>query len=198
MTQALYEESTPFNARTDEPGPDVTESAAAGRSAGAAHRFRAKQFVATDGVLLAYASQTGFIDEVAETTRSDLEADGMAVRLAELGDVDWQTLAREPLILFMTSTTGDGDAPFAAEPFSDELMAAPVDLSHLRFGLLCAGDLSYNNFCGFGHRLRDWLTASGANALFEPIDVDCEDDETVERWRCCVRQMLTTVAMDSA
>lgn len=198
MNQALYEESTPSNARTDELGLGVTDSTPADRSTGAAHPVRANQSVATDSVLLAYASQTGFIDDVAEITRCDLEAAGIRVRLAELGDVDPQTLARETSILFMTSTTGDGDAPFAAEPFSDEVMAASADLSHLRFGLLCAGDLSYDNFCGFGHRLRDWLTTSGANALFETIDVDCEDDETVERWRCCVRQVLPTVAMHSA
>lgn len=198
MNQQLCEQSAPFNARTDGPGPGVTQSAPADRSNDAAPPVPAHQSVSSDSILLAYASQTGFIDDVAEIMRCDLEAAGIPVRLAELGDVDPQTLARETSILFMTSTTGDGDAPFAAEPFSDEVMADSADLSHLRFGLLSAGDLSYDNFCGFGHRLRDWLTANGANALFEPIDVDCEDDETIERWRCCVRQVLTPVAMHSA
>lgn len=198
MNQQLCEQTGPFSARTNEPGPGVIESAAPDRPTGTGHRSRANQPLSTDSLLLAYASQTGFIDEVADITRGDLEAAGIPVRLAELGDVDSQTLARETSILFMTSTTGDGDAPFAAEPFSDEVMAGSADLSHLRFGLLCAGDLSYNNFCGFGHRLRDWLTANGANALFESIDVDCEDDETVERWRCCVRQVLSAGEMHSA
>lgn len=195
MNQESCEQSAPVSARTDGLGPGVIASAAAERPTGATHRARAHQSVSTDSILVAYASQTGFIDEVAGIMRGDLEGAGIPVRLAELGDVDSQTLARETWVLFMTSTTGDGDAPFAAEPFSDDTMAEPADLSHLRFGLLCAGDLSYDNFCGFGHRLRDWLAASGANALFEPIDVDNEDGETVERWRCCVRQVLTTVEL---
>lgn len=55
--------------------------------------------------------------------------------------------------------------------------------SHLRYGLLSAGDSNYPTFCGFGQRLHTWLQASGARLLFEPVDVDCEDEMAVQRWR---------------
>lgn len=192
MDSELRDQPMPINDRDDPVGPELAESAAPGSPINAVPGADANQYPSEENVLLAYASETGFIDDIAEIIRCDLESAGLSVRLAELGELDIPTLARETPILFMTSTTGAGDPPFAAEPFCDEIMAKPADLSHLRFGLLCAGDLSYENFCGFGHRLRDWLWASGARALFEPIDVDCEDDETVEQWRRYIRQVFST------
>lgn len=144
-------------------------------------------------LVLAYASETGFIEGVAELTRRDLESAGITVRLTELDELDATALVHTTAVLFMASTTGNGDAPFAAARFREDVMVEPVNLSHLRFGLLCAGDLDYEIFCGFGHRLRDWLLASGARPLFESIDVDCEDDRAVEQWRHQVMQTFSVV-----
>ena len=151
------------------------------------------QRIHEQGLLLAYASETGFIDEVADMTQHDLESLGIVVRPVELDEVDSELLQRETPVLFMTSTTGSGDAPFAADRFWTEVMAEPADLAHLHFGLLCAGDTDYDNFCGFGRELRDWLLASGAEPLFAPIEVDCEEEETIERWRRQVKQLFATV-----
>lgn len=139
------------------------------------------------GLLLAYASELGFIDDMADLTRRDLETVGIPSRLMELNEIDNSALARESVMLFLTSTTGSGDAPFAADQFCSEIMAAPVELAHLHFGLLSAGDTDYDEFCGFGLALRDWLLASGAQPLFAPVDIDCEEDAAIRHWRQLVR-----------
>lgn len=135
------------------------------------------------GLLLAFASETGFIDDMADTTARDLKAVGIKTRPAELNEVNHKTLAQEDIVLFMTSTTGSGDAPFAADRFWADVIAQTADLSHLTYALLSAGDSDYDEFCGFGRELRDWLQASGAQSLFEPIDIDCEDEAAIEYWR---------------
>lgn len=146
------------------------------------------------GVLLACASETGFIDDMADMTRRDLKSAGIPVHLVELNEVDAAVLSRETPVLFMTSTTGSGDAPFAADRFCEEVMTESVNLAHLYFGLLSAGDRSYDTFCGFGHELRDWLLANGARPLFDPVDVDCEDDEATRHWRHHVKHVFAKQA----
>ncbi len=142
-------------------------------------------------VTVAYASETGFVEDLADRIERDLVSAGIAVQLMELDDLDAETLRDTSPILFMVSTTGDGDPPFIARDFDADVMAAPLDLSQLRFGLLSAGDSSYDTFCGFGHRLCQWLQASGACPLFEPVYVDCEDGRAVRQWRRSVVRALT-------
>src|SRR5699024_1314788 len=110
-------------------------------------------------------------------------ASGVSARLLELNDVSSAILAQEPVALFLTSTTGSGDAPFAADRFCTEVMAANADLATLHFGLLCAGDSDYEEYCGFGFALYRWLCASGARPLFTPVTVDDEEEAAIELWR---------------
>lgn len=131
---------------------------------------------------MVYASETGFTEEIAERTQRRLESAGVSAHLLEMDDLDAAMLTRTAPILFVVSTTGDGDPPLAAEAFSEDVMGAPAYLPHLRYGLLNAGDSDYPIFCGFGHRLQEWLQAAGAQALFHPIDVDCEDETAVRQW----------------
>lgn len=150
----------------------------------------AKQHIAEHGLLLAYASETGFIEDVAETLEEELQAAGVPTVLLEMDDVDTTVLQKRTTILFMTSTTGSGDAPFSADSFWQDVMAESIDLAHLHFGLLTAGDSDYDTFCGFGHELRDWLVANGAQPLFQPIDVDGEDEDAIDLWRRQVKNIF--------
>jgi len=141
-------------------------------------------------ITILFASETGFVEEIAEETEDDLESAGLAVQLLELAEMDRTLLAETSPILFMTSTTGDGDPPLTARAFSDDLMSAPLDLSTLHYGLLAAGDSSYPTFCGFGRRLEQWLQAGGAQALFPAVYVDSEDEADVDQWRERLLQAL--------
>jgi sulfite reductase (NADPH) flavoprotein alpha-component len=85
--------------------------------------------------------------------------------------------------LFVVSTTGDGEPPDMAVAFARQAMAQPTDLAHLRYGLLALGDSDYEEFCGFGRQLQRWLRASGAQALFDPVEVDDEDAAALRHWQ---------------
>ncbi|MFY8210845.1 MAG: flavodoxin domain-containing protein, partial [Caulobacter sp.] len=62
-----------------------------------------------DPVLVAYASQTGFAEELATATAKALSDAGAPVTLKDLSAVTVQDLTGRAL--FVVSTTGEGDAP---------------------------------------------------------------------------------------
>ena len=133
--------------------------------------------------ILAYASQTGFAAELARQTAQSLQSASTRVRLCELGEVDGTMLAGAERVLFIVSTTGEGDAPDAAARFVQQTMSQSLDLSRVHFGLLALGDSDYADFCGFGRSLEHWLRTSGAQALFDPVEVDNGDPSALRHWQ---------------
>lgn len=133
--------------------------------------------------LVAFASQTGSAEQWARQTAESLQAAGEAVRLLELGQLDAQTLGHAERVLFVVSTTGEGDAPDSAVRFVMQCMRAPASLASLHYGLLALGDRDYEDFCGFGRALAHWLQQSGATALFDPVEVDNSDPAALRHWQ---------------
>lgn len=136
-----------------------------------------------DTTLIAYASQTGFAEQLAERTASSLRTAGMPVRLAPTGQISADTLASVQQALFIISTTGEGDAPDPAATFVRKVLDDAVALPGLRYGVLALGDRKYRNFCAFGHRVDTWLRHQGATALFDVVEVDNGDEGALRNWQ---------------
>ena len=132
--------------------------------------------------LIAVASQTGFAEELAEMTQC-LIGRAASARTVLLGDLDVADLRAAGRVLFVVSTTGEGDAPDSASWFVRKVMAKDADLSGVRYGLLALGDHSYKDFCAFGHALDGWLRRSGADALFDAVEVDNGEAGAVRHWQ---------------
>lgn len=138
---------------------------------------------AGEPMLVLHATQTGQAEAIAWQTARWLHAQGAAVRVMSLNELDLPTLQAAPRALFVASTYGEGDAPDGASAFVERIMDARAQLSGLRYALLALGDRQYAHFCGFGRRLDAWLRDSGAVPAFERIDVDNGDDTAIARWR---------------
>ena len=136
-----------------------------------------------DPMLVVYASQTGYAEQIALQTAQALQDGGMAVRLLLLAKLDKPTLDTAGRILFIVSTTGEGDTPDSAVGFSRKLMSQAVPLAHLQYGMLALGDSSYAQYCAFGHRLEHWLRHRGARTLFDTIEVDNGDEGALRHWQ---------------
>lgn len=137
-----------------------------------------------DAVLrVVYASQTGFAEQLARQTSQSLQLAGLPTRMIGIGDLALDDLRQAGRVLFVVSTTGDGEPPDMAQMFSRKLMQQPASLAGLHYGLLALGDSDYEDFCGFGRQLQRWLQASGAQALFDPVEVDSEDDASLRHWQ---------------
>ncbi|HEY4068050.1 MAG TPA: sulfite reductase subunit alpha [Burkholderiaceae bacterium] len=133
-------------------------------------------------LLIAFASQTGFAEQLAWQTARALQAVGVPARLRPLGELDAEDLAHATRVLFIVSTYGEGDAPDPAAGFVRRVMASGVDLATLEYGLLALGDRGYANFCGFGRRLDAWLVARHAQPLFERVELDNADALALRLW----------------
>ncbi|WP_354676822.1 sulfite reductase subunit alpha [Cupriavidus plantarum] len=135
--------------------------------------------------LIAFASQTGFAEQLAEQTARALRGAGVPVRVTSFADLDGRQLAACGQALFLVSTTGEGDAPDSASGFTRRLIAgvAPESLRQLRYGILALGDSSYARFCAFGHTLSTWLQRHHAQPLFDMVEVDNGDPGALRHWQ---------------
>lgn len=134
-------------------------------------------------VLVVYASQTGFAQQLAERSAENLRSTGLAVKLRAIGEVDSAMLANAGRALFVASTTGEGDPPDQALAFVRGAMAQPAALQDLRYAVLALGDREYEHFCGFGHQLDRWLRQHGAQPLFDIVEVDNADESALRHWQ---------------
>lgn len=134
-------------------------------------------------ILVAYASQTGYAEQIALQTAQALQEGGMPVQLISLGKLNQSVLDTAGRILFVVSTTGEGDAPDSAAGFARKLMGRALPLAHLQYGILALGDRSYAQYCAFGHRLEHWLRQQGARTLFDTVEVDNGDEGALRHWQ---------------
>jgi sulfite reductase (NADPH) flavoprotein alpha-component len=134
-------------------------------------------------VLVVYASQTGFAQQLAERSAESLRLSGLPVKLRAIAEVDDVLLASTERALFIASTTGEGDPPDAALGFVRGVMGKPASLAHLHYAVLALGDSEYEDYCGFGHQLDNWLRQHGAHPLFDIIEVDNADQSALRHWQ---------------
>jgi sulfite reductase (NADPH) flavoprotein alpha-component len=135
------------------------------------------------GWIVAYASQTGNAEELAEQTVETLRLASIPARLCELSSLKEKDLASAERILFIASTYGEGDAPDGAAAFASRMMTRSLPLPQLHYAVLALGDMSYIRYCGFGRALDQWLQEQGAQSLFERIDVNCNAAPAIAAWR---------------
>ena len=133
--------------------------------------------------IVAYASQTGTGEYLAQQTVATLATGGQYARALSLEHLDEPTLRGAGRMLFIVSTYGEGDAPDSAERFARMMARKEFALPELHYGLLALGDSTYSQFCGYGRRLDAALQARGAQALFARVDVDRGAPSAIESWQ---------------
>lgn len=139
-------------------------------------------------LLLAFASQTGHAQQLAQQTADTIQASGQQVSVMALNDVTLDILRQYKRALFIVSTTGEGDAPdnateFVLKAMSNEINPNDMNLSTLQYGLLALGDRRYSYYCGFGHALDAWLRHAHALPMFDMVEVDNGDAGTLRHWQ---------------
>lgn len=145
-------------------------------SAASAHRD-------ADRILVTYASQSGHAEHLAHKTAASLTGAGLSIEVRPLSTVDLALLQQIRRVLFVVSTTGEGDAPDNAVDFQRHVLSHPANLSALQYGVLALGDASYTFFCGFGYTLDAWLQHAQATPLFDMVTVDQLDDGALRHWQ---------------
>lgn len=140
-------------------------------------------------ILVIHASQTGFASELAERTAQALAQAGKPAVSIAIDRIDAGRLAAGGRMLFIASTTGEGDPPDPALGFVRNVMVQAVRLETLEYGVLALGDREYDDFCAFGHHLDQWLRQHGAHPLFDIVEVDNADESALRHWQYHLGQL---------
>lgn len=123
-----------------------------------------------------YASQTGTAEDLASRLAQAGHRRRYVVHVFDVAEYDIVDLVDETEpVVFLFSTTGNGDFPSSASAFWRFLLRAdlPTDsLSDLRFAVLGLGDSSYLKFCWAARLLRRRLEALGASEYVAAKDAD--------------------------
>ncbi|KAM6183994.1 NADPH-dependent diflavin oxidoreductase 1 [Erethizon dorsatum] len=119
-------------------------------------------------LLVLFGSQTGTAQDVAERLGREARRRRLGCRVQELDSYAVANLIREPLVIFVCATTGQGDPPdnmknFWRFIFRKNLPA--TSLCQLDFAVLGLGDSSYAKFNFVAKKLHRRLLQLGGSAL---------------------------------
>lgn len=130
------------------------------------------------------ASQTGNARRLAEQLRDDLITAKLSVVLINAGDYKFKQIAKEKLLLIITSTQGEGEPPEEAVALYKYLFSkkAPA-LPSTQFAVFGLGDSSYSQFAKIGKDFDVRLMELGAKRLYERVDADVEYQAQALAWR---------------
>jgi sulfite reductase alpha subunit-like flavoprotein len=126
-------------------------------------------------VTILYGTQTGCAEEVAQQLSRDCERHHLSVQLAAMDQFDFSALPTQSIVLFVCSTTGQGETPKTMKEFWRLLLrkSLPSDfLSAVKCAVFGLGDSSYALFNAVGKRLYTRLSQLGAQFLCRRGDGD--------------------------
>ncbi|KAM1358381.1 hypothetical protein ACFX2F_045481 [Malus domestica] len=121
-------------------------------------------------LLILYATQTGNALDVAERVGREAERRGCPVHLLSLDQYDARCLAQEGTVIFVVSTTGQGDTPDPMKGFWKDLLQKNLTrqwLEGLRYAVFGLGDSGYQKFNFVAKKLDRRLLDLGATPIVQ-------------------------------
>lgn len=142
-------------------------------------------------LVLGFATETGNSTMVAKKFAQAARVVGLDVEPQYLNDLNVQSLVNATHFIVITATYGDGELPYDAEVFWEELNADGAErLDHLSFAVCGLGDSFYPDFCNAGKLVDARLEELGATRLLDRVDCDLEFEEPSEAWTADVVKVL--------
>ncbi|KAF9974477.1 NADPH-dependent diflavin oxidoreductase 1 [Actinomortierella ambigua] len=126
-------------------------------------------------ILFLYGSQTGCAQDVAENATREARRLRFSASVSSMDDYDRSLLIREHFVVFIASTTGQGEEPDNMKKFWKFLLrkSHPKDaLDHLEYTVFGLGDSSYTKFNWPAKKLYKRLMQLGARPIYEPAYAD--------------------------
>ncbi|KAJ3327767.1 hypothetical protein HDU76_011166 [Blyttiomyces sp. JEL0837] len=146
-----------------------------------------------------YASQTGNAEWIAKHIHEEAIARGFTSCVFTLDEHEKANFAGDNAIIFVVSTTGDGDPPDNATKFWRWLRRAKKPeldaLKGKKYAILGLGDTNYTNFCQTAKRLDRKLAELGAEPFLAKgmADDGTGLEQVVDPWIESLWKILPTI-----
>jgi len=126
---------------------------------------------------IVYISQTGQAQAIAESIFDLTAQNNFEAKLFCIKDYEkiYSLSDETSPIVFICSTTGDGDLPETAFKFWNKLKRLNEDsgfLKKMKYALLGLGDTNYTTFCGGPKQLHKKFQELGAECFYGPFWAD--------------------------
>eukprot|EP00056_Hartaetosiga_gracilis_P007511 m.109137 g.109137 ORF g.109137 m.109137 type:complete len:739 (+) comp12727_c0_seq2:123-2339(+) len=123
-------------------------------------------------VVLLFGSETGTADDICRQLTRTLQENGVNCECYEMTKAEKSIdLRKEPVIIIVSSTTGEGEPPENAVAFWKLLKTRTkesLNLSKQRYTVLGLGSTDYDNFCAMGKNFFKRIGELGASCFFDP------------------------------
>ncbi|KAK4126550.1 hypothetical protein N657DRAFT_689051 [Parathielavia appendiculata] len=131
-----------------------------------------------------YGSETGNAEDIAVELGRIAERFHFQTTVDEMDSFKLADVLRASLVIFVTSTTGQGEMPRNTLKFWKNLRREKLNntncLRSLRFAIFGLGDSSYQKFNWAGRKLRARLLQLGATEFFRPGEGDERHDNGID------------------
>ena len=128
-------------------------------------------------ILVLYGTESGNAQYCAEILGDELEKSGLNHDVVDMSNYNPEELLNEAMLIIITSTHGNGDAPANAEGMLDYLQTTEMDLSHLKFAVCALGDSSFFYFAQCGKDFDEILGKRKGQRLMDRVDCDADFDD---------------------
>eukprot|EP00917_Polyrhabdina_sp_WS-2016_P023747 GHVP01051374.1.p1 GENE.GHVP01051374.1~~GHVP01051374.1.p1 ORF type:complete len:551 (-),score=105.45 GHVP01051374.1:151-1803(-) len=121
-------------------------------------------------IKVVYGTQTNKSKIVADVLNRDLLSRDVFAEVIPIGNYFLTNLCQDEMMLFVCSTTGDGDMPDAMLPFWRSILKKDLSdslLKNVRFSVFGLGDRTYQKFNYAARKLEARLIQLGANRILE-------------------------------
>lgn len=128
-------------------------------------------------LLVLYGSQTGTAHDVADRIVREAKRRHFSAKAVAMDSYNMGQLIHEPLVTFVCSTTGQGDAPDNMRIFWKFLLRKDLpstSLTNVQFAVLALGDSSYQKYNVVGKKLQKRLEQLGGHSL---VTLGLADDQ---------------------
>ena len=123
-------------------------------------------------IAVLYGTETGNAEYCADILADRLRDEGLSAKSIDMENFDPKELETQRVVLIVTSTYGNGDAPSNAEELLEYVQNEDLQLSHLNFGVCALGDKSFTHFAQCGKDFETALLRCKAKPMFDRVDCD--------------------------
>jgi MioC protein len=134
-----------------------------------------------DQIIILVASMSGTAEMVADELAEALPGHGLRGKVVRMERASRAMFEKRSTYIVCSSSYGAGDVPDNGQDFYAMLQQERPDLSHVSYGVVALGDMTYSaTFCGAGTKFDEIFAELGAKRLVPRLEHDAKSADYPE------------------